>query len=638
MRVKELRIQNFRRLADITIPLAGYTCFVGQNGAGKSTVLAALNVFFKEQSDSTTDVSKLSLEDFSCQNTGQPIKITVTFDSLGQVAAQELSNYVRQGELVVTAEATFDDSTGVAIVRHYGERLGMASFRGFFESEKGGASAAELNGLYQELQVSFPDLPNARSKADKIAALQTYEAEHTELCQLIPSEDNFYGINGAGKLAPFIQWVYVPAVKDASDESQEGKASALGKLLARTVRSRINFDEEIESLRSDALGRYRELLDRNQDSLNEISGSLQRRLGEWAHPDIRLALEWLSDLNKSVVVQPPVAGIKTGDANFFGSINRMGHGLQRSYLLALLQELAASDGENAPTLLLGVEEPELYQHPPQARHLADVLEALSIENNQILITTHSPIFVKGQGFENVRLVTASGNTADIKFCTFDALCARIQSATGQAISSRTSGLIAKIHQSLQPGISEMFFAKLPVLVEGLEDVSYITTYLHLSGRWPEFRRLGCHLVPVHGKDKLIRPIAMAASLNIPFFVVFDADGNTNREDHRKRQQLDNRAIASLLGLNTDDFPSAIVVENNCVIWPENMGNAIRSDFQEDQYNKYVGQARQVYNHEGGLEKHDLFIAEWLTAAFDDGCRSSNLEMLCDSILEYARSI
>lgn len=130
----------------------------------------------------------------------------------------------------------------------------------------------------------------------------------------------------------------------------------------------------------------------------------------------------MSDLNKSVVVQPPVAGIKTGDANFFGSINRMGHGLQRSYLLALLQELAASDGENAPTLLLGVEEPELYQHPPQARHLADVLEALSIENNQILITTHSPIFVKGQGFENVRLVTASGNTADIKFCTFDALC------------------------------------------------------------------------------------------------------------------------------------------------------------------------------------------------------------------------
>lgn len=638
MRIKNIRIQNFRRLADITIPLADYCCFVGQNGAGKSTVLAALNIFFKEQSGSSTDVTKLSAEDFSSQNTNQPIKITVAFDSLGEAATQELSNYVRQGELTVTAEAMFDDATGIAVVRHYGERSGMGAFRGFFEAEKSGASATDLNRLYQELQVSFPDLPNARSKADKIDALQTYEAGHAELCELIPSEDNFYGINGAGKLSPFVQWVYVPAVKDATDESQEAKTSALGKLLARTVRSRINFDQEIENLKSATLERYRELLNQNQESLNEISASLQRRLGEWAHPDVRLALEWMSDLNKSIVVQQPVAGIRTGDANFFGSLTRMGHGLQRSYLLALLQELAASDEENAPTLLLGIEEPELYQHPPQARHLADVLETLSSENNQILITTHSPIFVRGQGFENVRLVTASGNTAEVKFLTFDALCSRIRAATGQTPRNRNAGLIAKIHQSLQPGISEMFFAKVPILVEGLEDVSYITTYLHLSDRWPEFRRLGCYLIPVHGKDKLIQPIAMALELNTPFFVVFDADGNTTREDHRRRQQLDNHAIISLLGMEIDDFPSCITVEANCVIWPENMGAAVKSDFQEDQYNTHVEQARQVYHHEGGLEKHDLFIAEWLTSAYGDGFRSNTLEMLCDGILEYARTV
>lgn len=638
MRVKKLRIQNFRRLADTTIPLADYSCFVGQNGAGKSTVLAALNVFFKEQSGSSTDVAKLSVEDFSCQNIGQPIKITVTFDTLGDEATQALSNYVRQGELAVTAEATFDDSVGIAMVRHYGERAGMNDFRGFFEAEKGGASAAELNMLYQELQARFSDLPNARSKSDKIEALQAYEALHTELCELIPSEDNFYGINGAGKLAPFIQWVYVPAVKDATDESQEGKTSALGRLLARTVRSRINFDQEIESLKSATLERYHELLARNQISLNEISISLQRRLGEWAHPDIRLSLEWLSDLNKSVVVQPPVAGIKTGDSNFVGNLARMGHGLQRSYLLALLQELAASDVDNAPTLLLGVEEPELYQHPPQARHLADVLESLSSENNQVLVTTHSPIFVRGQGFENVRLVTASGNTADVKYLTFDGLCGRLQLATGQAPHNQNLGLVAKIHQSLQPGISEMFFAKLPVLIEGLEDVSYITTYLHLSGYWPEFRRLGCHLVPVHGKDKLIRPIAIALELNTPFFVVFDADGNTTREDHRRRQQIDNHAIISLLDMDVDDFPTVTTIQDNCIIWPENMGSAVKVDLNDGQYDTYIERARAAYHHEGGLEKHDLFIAEWLTAAYENGFRSSALEMLCSRVIEYARTV
>ena len=69
---------------------------------------------------------------------------------------------------------------------------------------------------------------------------------------------------------------------------------------------------------------------------------------------------------------------------------------------------------NAPTLLLGVEEPELYQHPPQARHLADVFGQMAKGNNQVLITTHSPMFVSGDGFENTQLVRAPQNNTGSK--------------------------------------------------------------------------------------------------------------------------------------------------------------------------------------------------------------------------------
>ena len=117
-------------------------------------------------------------------------------------------------------------------------------------------------------------------------------------------------------------------------------------------------------------------------------------------------MEWSSDPAKSVKLEEPVAGIKTGEGDFLGNLARMGHGLQRSYLLALLQELAASEVSDAPTLLLGVEEPELYQHPPQAHHLAEVFGKMAEGNNQVLITTHSPMFVSGDGFENTRLVRA----------------------------------------------------------------------------------------------------------------------------------------------------------------------------------------------------------------------------------------
>jgi len=60
-------------------------------------------------------------------------------------------------------------------------------------------------------------------------------------------------------------------------------------------------------------------------------------------------------------------------------------------MLAILQELVNSDEENAPTLAMGIEEPEIYQHPPQIRHLSDILLKLSNQSSQILVCSHSPL-------------------------------------------------------------------------------------------------------------------------------------------------------------------------------------------------------------------------------------------------------
>lgn len=638
MKIKSIRIEYFRSFQDETIVLNRSSCFVGPNGAGKSTVLAALNVFFQERT-AATDISRLVDEDYFRKETANPVRITLTFDDLNQRAYEELAAYVRQDELVVTAEAVFDSANGVGGVRHFGQRLGMEQFGKFFDAEKAGAKAGDLAPIYEELRAQFAELPIARSKDDKAQALRDYEAAHSGQCVLIPSADDFYGANSTGKLARFVQWVYVPAVKDAGEEGLEAKNTALGKLIARAVRTRTNFDAELEALKAEALGRYRDLLDRNQASLTAISQSLQRRLESWAHPNVRLGMEWLSDPNKSVVVQPPVAGIKTGEGDFLGSLARMGHGLQRSYLLALLQELAGSDAPDAPTLILGVEEPELYQHPPQARHLADVFSELATGNNQILVTTHSPLFVSGDGFENTRLVQQqSVNTGSrVKTLSFASLCMRIRDALDEDLNRPTDGLIAKIHQALQPGIAEMFFSRIPVLVEGLEDVSYITAELHLAGQWSDFRRLGCHLIPVNGKDKLIQPLAIAAELQLPVFVVFDADGDTQREDHRNKHERDNRALVRLLGQAYAPFPDALILSANHAIWPTNLGNMVKADFGEH-YEPLVSAARARYGHEGGLEKHDLFIAEWVAAGRQAGHASATLQSLCAAILGFARTV
>jgi AAA15 family ATPase/GTPase len=59
MIIKNIRIENFRSFNDETISLNRYSCFVGSNGAGKSTVLAALNVFFLEKPSTTTGWASL---------------------------------------------------------------------------------------------------------------------------------------------------------------------------------------------------------------------------------------------------------------------------------------------------------------------------------------------------------------------------------------------------------------------------------------------------------------------------------------------------------------------------------------------------------------------------------------------------
>lgn len=451
MKIDSVQIENFRSFLAETVSFNDYTCLVGPNGAGKSTVLTALNLFFRESENSQTDLAQLGEEDFHHKNTDKPIRITVTFTDLGEEAEKDFADYFRQGKLIVSSVAQFDPDTGKAEVKQYGQRLGMKDFARFFEALGDDKKVNELKSIYSDLQSDFIDLPLPGTKDSMAQALRGYEADHHDQCELIPSEDQFYGFSrGVNRLAKHVQWVYVPAVKDAASEQVEARNSALGKLLARTVRARMNFDEAVTTLRGQIQEQYQELLNKHQNALNELSDSLQRRLAEWAHPDARLRLEWKQDPDKSVRVEEPWAHILAGEGGFEGELSRFGHGFQRSYLLALLQELARADVETAPTLILACEEPELYQHPPQARHLADVLDRLSDRlsrtNSQVLVSTHNPLFVSGEGFEDVRMVrkTPDRSCSSVSHMSFAMIARAVGVATGEQ-SSKPEGVLAKVH-------------------------------------------------------------------------------------------------------------------------------------------------------------------------------------------------
>src|ERR1035438_8061587 len=132
MRLSSLHILDFRCFADATIVFDDYTCFVGPNGAGKSTILTALNVFFRETANAATDTLTLSKEDFHLSDTSRPIKIEVTLENLDAEAQEDFKAYYRNGKLIISAVAEWNEAAQGAPVIQYGERLGIEAFRVYF--------------------------------------------------------------------------------------------------------------------------------------------------------------------------------------------------------------------------------------------------------------------------------------------------------------------------------------------------------------------------------------------------------------------------------------------------------------------------------------------------------------------------
>lgn len=641
MKINSVRIQNFRCFADETIRLGDYTCLVGPNGAGKSSVLGALNVVFRN-SDSPFEVSYLAAEDFHHKNTADPVKITVTFTDLSDQAKEDLKAYVRHDSLVLSAVADWSQERERAEVRQVGSRLVMKPFVSFFEALEQGAKVVALKTIYSKFRGALEDLPDAKTKDAMRLALREYEEQHEDQCELIESGDQFYGWSrGSNVLERHFQWVYVPAVKNPAEEQDETKNSALGKLLHRTIRSRVDFSESVSALRSATAEKYRALLAAENSVLDEVGEALTKRLREWAHPATQVKLIWNYDDQKSVRVEEPMARVKVGEGSFFGDLIRLGHGVQRSFLVVLLQELIETEDENAPTLVLAIEEPELYQHPPQIRHFAAVLEDHARKGAQVLLTTHSPYFVSGRGFESVRM-TRKHHEADetrITQLTHAELSIIIAEALGAEPISPSSTMAA-IEQILQPSQSELFFSSVPVFVEGPEDVAYISTQLRLLDRWGEFRRYGCHFVTCSGKNAMSRPVAIAKGLLLPFYCIFDGDSDRCKDDQtRAEHERDNGCLLRLCDHDTASIPASTEWGWNSVMWQHNIGRAVIGDLGEEQWNAAEANARNKHGLVDGVKrKNPLLIAATLELLHEDQTSSAILTELCKRLLDYASSM
>ena len=477
-----------------------------------------------------------------------------------------------------------------------------------------------------------------------IDCLHGYEDAHESECNLIPSENQFYGFSrGKNLLEKYVQWIFVPAVKDATVEQLEARKTALGLLLERTVRARISFAQPSSEIREKAIAEYQKMLADRESELSSLSESLTIKFQDWAHPEAMIQLKWRTDADGAVKLNDPLAEVLTGEGSFVGQLTRFGHGLQRSFLITLLQELAGVSDATTPTLVLACEEPELFQHPPQIRHLASVFQRLTNTGAQVLVCTHSPLFVRGEGFEDIRLVSRNATTSEatVNAVRFADLSKAIAAAKGEKPVTPTKSAM-KVAQGLQPSLNEMFFTAVLILVEGIEDAAYINSHLALSDQWDEFRRLGCHVVAVGGKCCMIQPLAIAGLLHIPTFAIFDGDADKcAKADAKAQNEGQNDTLMALAGFpeQKPGIPT-VTLWNECVtVWHEDFRRSLINDIGLEKWTELHSTVqKQLKLHDiSDLHKNLAFIGELLATAWDMGVEFPSLERVCKAILDFARA-
>ncbi len=618
MRLKTLRLKNFRCFPDEAIEFDAYTAFVGANNAGKSALIGAIDIFFRSNPKSIP----LSMDDFFKRDDKRELEIVLTFADLSKAAHEEFDHYVRSGELTFLIKANVEN--GVVRASLHGIRLANPDFAPFFEKE----TAAEKKEFYTKLQEKY-DLPKWTNQTQAGETLRSYENENTEPNIPLQSDDKAFGVEGpVPRLRQFIDFVYIPAVKDAGDEAVEARNTAFTRLIDRAVRAKLKIDERIEKIRGDAKNEIEVIAKEHEEILGNLANRVETEYRKFNSSDSKLHLEWGQFDDRSLQLNLPAVRLLVSDDLIRNTISKFGHGTQRNYLMALLMVSASYDFTELQTIIIACEEPELYQHPPQARILAKALFSLASNQSQIIVTTHSPYFVTAKSFQNIRLVRRTPAERSRVHCwTVDENCSLIAKAKGEEPIGAQAALAA-INQFMQPEMNEMFFAQHVIFVEGEEDRAIIDRYLQLTKRDPHLLAIGVQIVPVSGKGNLINAISLARGLEIPYFAVFDGDMNLNKVENVEQ----NKTIFAVIGYDGVGSDGALddhLFEGSFCVWKNSLQAAVIESCPTWETE------RAAVSHEFGwtvdrLRKNAMVMEATLDRAFKAG-QIEPLEKLCTSI-------
>ncbi|MDE0200770.1 MAG: ATP-dependent endonuclease [Caldilineaceae bacterium] len=649
MLIQEVQVKNFRSILMGTLPCDSLTALVGRNGSGKSSFLSALELFYNPS-------AKVMPEDFYSEDLTQNIEIAVTYTDLSEEAKGLFSAYIDNDSLTVVR--VFSDPEKGKSGTYHGMRLQNPDFT----EVRNAGNATQKRQKYNEIRAreEYSSLPAARSAEVALNSLEEWENENPRQCSPLRDDGQFFGFTevGSGRLGQHTRFIYVPAVRDATEDATEGRGSSVTEIMDLVVRSALADRRDLIDFKQRTQDQYRELMEpESLKELTDLSKGLSDTLQSYV-PDAKVVLQWSELMDISIPM--PQAQVRLWEDDYESKVERTGHGLQRAFIVTMLQHLTTvrltqtiseeristeedtnpeTRGPQLPNLVLAIEEPELYQHPSRQRHLASVLLNLATgtipgvaKNTQVIYTTHSPLFVGLDRFDQIRVLqkkaSADGKpqTTRLRKANMEKVADelwRAKQKQGEKYTSET--LQPRLRSIMTPWMGEGFFAEVVVLVEGEDDRAAILGFAKSMNQDLDGR--GITVIPCFGKANIDRPLVIFRQLGIPVYVVWDGDYGV-----KDAKPEDNRYLLRLLEKPEEDWPS--FGEESSACFKVNLEKTLQGEMGEESFMQWLSEAQldlSIAKKKHAL-KNPAVIEQVVEKAISNGKTCRSLERIIEAII------
>jgi predicted ATP-dependent endonuclease of OLD family len=196
--------------------------------------------------------------------------------------------------------------------------------------------------------------------------------------------------------------------------------------------------------------------------------------------------------------------------------------------LALVQGMERLLASNLRKFVLLIEEPELYLSPHYQRHLHRILRGLAERGNQILYSTHAPVFLSVDRMEELALVRHTNDHGTSLFQP---------EPLAEAESFR-------VLSEFDSDRAELFLARAALLVEGRTEK--MTFPLVFDALGVEADKEGILVLECGGKGNILLFARICNHCGIPYVIVHDRDAPEGKRPVESERVM-NRQIQDVAG-------------------------------------------------------------------------------------------